>query len=234
MKKILKYLFMLIVLVLGVFLIYTFTTKDQDTDAVRFKEEYEKYNGTKTKSDKVYPQVSIGKKNPVIYADYKKLFEVLEKGTGVIYFGFPQCPWCRNAVPILLDSVSDYDLSIYYMNMLDKRDTLELDENNNVVTVKEATYDYKKLLSILDNYLMDYTLEDKDGNEIYTGEKRVYVPIVIFVKNGEIIVDHTDTVESQTDPYIILTSEQKQELKSIYTSYIDQIFVCDMTEEKGC
>ena len=74
--------------------------------ASRFKLEYESLNGQKTDDGREYMEVNINNDNKIVYADYKTIFDVLD-GTGVIYFGFPECPWCRNAVPVLLEAAEE-------------------------------------------------------------------------------------------------------------------------------
>ena len=45
----------------------------------------------------------------------EEIFDILD-GTGIIYFGFPECPWCRNAVPVLLDAAEEVGIEkIYYI-----------------------------------------------------------------------------------------------------------------------
>ena len=84
--------------------------------ASRFKLEYESLNGQKTDDGREYMEVNINNDNKIVYADYKTIFDVLD-GTGVIYFGFPECPWCRNAVPILLEAAEESGIKqIYYLN----------------------------------------------------------------------------------------------------------------------
>lgn len=221
-----KVLYILIVFLL-VFIVYGCA---YETDAVRFEKEYETHNG-KTFSDNLkYLEVDIGDENPIVYATADEIVELLESGTGVIYFGYPECPWCRNAVPVLLDAAEEVGVSkIYYMNMKEQRDELVVDENGNIIAKDTGTSDYKKLLTALDEVLDDYIIKDEEGNEYNTGEKRIYVPLVVFVKNGEIVGTHMDTVSSQTNPFVELTDEQEDELEQIYANLMIQSLdnVCD-------
>ena len=41
---------------------------------------------------------------------------------------------------------------------------------------------------------------------------------------GKVVGIHTDTVESQSDPYKGLTKKQKEELNQIYTNNINKIY----------
>ncbi len=205
--------------------------KEEKTDAVLFKEEYEEYNGVKNSSNnKEYPKVDISENNPIKYSNASEIIKVLEEGTGVIYFGYPKCPWCRNAVPVLLNAAENAGIdTIYYMNLYDERDSYVLDDDNKPVLDKKGTEDYQKLLKALDKELDDYVLETDKGKEVKVGEKRIYVPAVFFVREGEIVGTHMDTVKSQTNPYKVLDEEQTEELYGIYTKYMHKVLddLCD-------
>ena len=45
------------------------------------------------------------------------IVKILEHGTGVVYLGFPECPWCQAYVP-MLNEVADIEglEKIYYFN----------------------------------------------------------------------------------------------------------------------
>ncbi len=196
----------------------------EETDAIKFKNEYESLNDKKNKSGKEYLKVNIDEINPIIYADYDKVIDLIKNDTAVIYFGFPECPWCRNAVPVLLDTAKELGIEkIYYYNALSIRDKKSLDENGNIVIEEEGTEEYKELIKLLYDYLPAY--DGLNDNTI----KRLYFPTVLFVKNGTIVGLHYSTVESQTNPYEGLNDEQYEELKSIYYDYLNKTFeiFCD-------
>lgn len=204
------------------------------SDSQKFKEEYENYNGKIGSSGKEYLKLDIEEDNIIKYTSINEIIEILESGTGVIYLGFPECPWCRNIVPVLLNAGNNTDLDkIYYLNMSDVRDKMELDENNNIITTEEASEGYHELLAKLDSILSDYILKDSDGNEYNTGEKRIYVPTVLFIRKGQIVDYHFDTVDSQTDPYVALDEEQELELYNIYLAGIHKVLndQCEDSEE---
>lgn len=201
------------------------------TDALKFKEEYESLNdvvieGTKYK----YPSVEILKDNAVKYVTSEELLEVLDEGTGAVYFGYPNCPWCRSAVPVLIEAADEVGLeTIYYLNVKDERDEIKVKEDGSLEVVKEGTEGYKKLLKRLDSVLLDYTLTDIHGNEVSANEKRIYVPLVVFIKDGEIVGYHLDTVASQKNPFEPLNEEQKNELMDTYINLMHKVVsnVCD-------
>jgi thiol-disulfide isomerase/thioredoxin len=229
-----KFLSVLII-VMGVLLLSSCSIGEEEvTDAVKFKEEYEELNGTTSSSGKEYPSVNIDSDNVIVYSSLEEVLDILDSGTGVIYLGYPTCPWCRNAVPVLLKASDNTSLDkIYYVNMTDVRDKMELDSNNSIVTTKEADKEYYELLEKLDDILLEYTLTDDDGNEYDTQEKRVYVPTVLFVYNGKVVDYHFDTVDSQTDPYVVLDEEQTLELYNIYLQGIHKVLndQCDDSDK---
>ncbi len=221
----------LIIAVLGVILYFGLKDKKGalNKDSLKFKNEYEALNDTKASNGKVYPKVELKDNNPFVYATAKEVVSTLENGTGLIYLGFPNCPWCRNAINVLQHVNTD---KILYLNMTDERDAYEVKEGV-LNKIKDGTDEYYEMLKALDSILSDYEV---DG--IKTGEKRIYVPLVIGVKEGQIVGYHADTVElpdGQT-PYDLLTKKQQSDLKLIY----DEINVkvnddtCGMDEDHGC
>lgn len=215
------------IVILLIFLLLTGCScnKNIETDAKKFKDEYESLN-TKINpnNDKEYMEINIDEDNPMVYATYDEVKELIKKGTAVIYFGFPECPWCRNTVPVLIDVAKEMGIEkIYYYNAVSIRDKKSLDSNGNIVVEDEGTKEYKELVELLYNYLPVYGGLNDDSI------KRLYLPTVVFIKNGEVIGLHTSTVESQEDPYVELTKEQYNELKNIFSDYINKTFeiVCD-------
>ena len=78
-------------------------------------------------------------------------------------------------------------------------------------------------IELIKGTLDDYIVKDDDGKEYDTGEKRIYVPVVFFVKDGDIVGMHLDTVESQENPFKALTDSQYEELYNIYSNYIHEM-----------
>lgn len=163
------------------------------SDALKFKNEYEELNSQSVKME-------ISENNPIKYASFDEVVNVLTTGTGVVYFGFPGCPWCRNVIPVLFESATENNIeTVYYFNPREIR-------NN-------GDDSYQKLINILSDYLE----VDEDGN------KTLYVPDVYFVKDGKIVGNHLSTVDTQTDPYTALTEDEKNELKNIYQELFNKI-----------
>ena len=134
------------VLILIISLSFLFK-KDKMSDAERFAKEYD-----------------FTVNNVFVYRNLDEINKILENGTGVVYLGFPECPWCKGYVPYLNEvAINEHLDKIYYFNILNDR--------------KNNTSGYKKTVELLNDYL-------KYDNE---GNKRIYVPAVIAVNNGKIV-----------------------------------------------
>ena len=202
------------------------------TDAIKFKNEYEGLNGKvafKSKDAEFkYPEVKISKDNAIKYSNASEVEKVMDEGTGVIYLGYAKCPWCRSAVPALLQAAEDAGIeNVYYIDMENERDEYAV-EDGELVLKDVGTNDYQKLLKVFDKYLDKYVIE-KDGKKYKVGEKRIYVPMTVFVREGEVVGIHIDTVESQKNPFNPLNDKQFEELYNIYSGYMHEVLndLCD-------
>ena len=118
------------------------------TDASKFREEYS----------------YVSEDNVFVYRTDKEIIDILKHGTGIVYLGFPECPWCQAYVSYLDEMAKSIKIDkIYYLNILEIR--------------KNNTKEYQEIVSLLDNYL-SYDEE---------GKKRIYVPAVIAVKEGKVV-----------------------------------------------
>lgn len=189
-----------IVLIVGVVYFVDINKDNNKTEKTfaTFKEEYESYNDVKNDNGQTI-EVSIPEKNTIKNVNEDEILSILEEKTGIVYFGFPTCPWCRNIIGVLTELANEKNITIYYFNPQNIRN--------------ESNGTYQKLVKKLDSYL------DKDEN----GNKVLYVPDVYFVKDGKIIGHHLGSLDEQTNPYESLTKEQEFELKEIYLNYINKL-----------
>lgn len=183
----------------------------------KFREEYEILNNEKTSDGIEYPEVNLIFNN-IEYLTIDEALDILNNGTAVIYVGYAECLYCRSAIQVLVDTAKDMDLeAIYYLDISEIWDIKELDENNNIITTKEAHEKYNNLLEELnDNHLEKYILNSQDGTEFDTEELRVKVPLVIFVVDGNIVSSNVGTLFSQESPYDTLNEDQVRGLGEIY------------------
>lgn len=191
MKKVnyLLYAFFLIFVVGGVACYLLFVDDgvpnvDETTkDNYKFSVEY-----TKVPMDNVF-----------IYKTEEEIINFLETGTGIVYLGFPECPWCQSYVVYLNEVAKDSGIEkIYYLNVKDIR-------TNN-------TENYQKIVSLLSDILPN----DENGN------KKVYVPQVVFVKKGNVVAgDNETSMISDGTPLEYWTSENIANLKQKLVGYIN-------------
>lgn len=203
----------------------------KDNDATKFKNEYESLNGQTINGKKVR-SVSIDSNNPFKYKEAKDIIKMMDnKESFVVYFGFAKCPWCRSVLETLIEVAKDQGLdTIYYVDVLDIRDTLKVDDNNEVVTDKKGTDDYYKLLEYFDNVLSEYKLTDSNNEKVETNEKRIYAPNVVSVVDGEAKELTTGISSKQDDAYMTITKEMKKETYNNFKCIIK----CVLESKNSC
>ena len=173
-------------------MIYT-VIDNQKSDAARFAAEYS----------------NVAKDNPFVYRTGDEIVNILEHGTGVVFLGFPSCPWCQAYAGYLSEVAIDKGLDkIYYYNIeKDRTDNTEL---------------YQKLVSILNPYLQF----DEEGN------RRIYVPEVAFVVDGKIIGNDNESSKytaGETEPTNYWIDARINDLKARLGSLIQKII-----DAEGC
>lgn len=210
-------LFAIIFMLFASFCVYKLSAPSDGkmTDAIKFKNEYESLNNKiRENSDKKIRSIDIPKDNPFVYAEASDIIKMInQEESFIVYFGFPDCPWCRSVVPTLLKVADDYNIDkIYYVNVKEIRDTIELDSNGETITTKQGTDDYYKLLDLLNNVLEDYKLKNKDNESVSIGEKRIYAPNIITIIDGEAKEMTSGISDLQTDGYMELNEEMKTDM----------------------
>lgn len=141
--------FILLITLLVLFLVFKKNkiNKNIDEEKIKFAEEY------KTTKDNVFTYRTINEINKILKTD-----------TGLIFLGFPKCPWCRGYVPIINEVAKKEGLEkIYYFNIYEDR--------------KNNTEEYQEMVKLLKGFLK----YDDEGNE------RIYAPSLIAIKNGKIL-----------------------------------------------
>lgn len=209
MKKIIS-LLLITIFLLG--LTFGCTKKEEEegkidytvqTDAEKFKDEYEALNGEKNSSGLEHRTITIPKENPIEYATAADILTKIEnKETFYVYFGSRYCPWCRSVIEKALEVANKYNIEkIYYVDawsgnhVESLRDTYELNDKNKPVLKSEGAKEYQELLKAFDKVLSNYTLTTKKGKKVKVGEKRIFLPTFIYVEEGKTI----ELVEGQSD-----------------------------------
>lgn len=212
------------------------------TDAMKFKTDYESLNGEKNSSGKDIRIISIAEDNPFIYATAEEIAEKMDnKETFIVYFGFNSCPWCRSVLPSLIESAKENNVTkIYYVDVLEIRDRFELDDNHKAKRTVEGSEGYYKLLEKMSNVLDDYeplTYKAKNKTKkVKIGEKRIYAPNVVTVKDGKALALETGIIDELTDPYMELDDgmkcQFKERFKCLFETLENQDYVCSLESQK--
>ena len=94
-----------------------------DSDATRFKEEYESYNNYKREDGVTLWPVEIPEENPYVYVTMEEAIQLKENGTGVLFIGSADCRLCRMLATLIIDAVNqeeaqdkEYIRQIYYLD----------------------------------------------------------------------------------------------------------------------
>ena len=188
-NKIILTLLAIVIVLVGVIIFLNIKKKNEDnsiTDAKKFSEEYK-----------------ISEDNVFVYRNSDEILKIMKNGTGVVYLGFPECPWCSAYVVYLNEVAKENHLDkIYYYNILEDR--------------KNNTEFYKEVIKLLSGNLQ----YDEEGNE------RLYVPNVSFHVKGKIIGNDYETSKDThdlKDPKDYWTNEEISELKSTLTKYTKEV-----------
>ena len=228
-----------VLLGVGIFFIIRGSKSNHDTpgeevveqsDTEKFKQSYESLNGTIRESDgATYNTVEISSDNPIVYVDAKQALDLLKSDKAIIYIGANWCPHCRNSVPVLLDVAKQYDLGkVYYLELDDIKSQYEWRDGQAVKT-QDGTEEYYALLGVLAERLNDYIIKDDAGNDQPTGEKRIYMPYVLAIKDGQVVggfvgdVATEDYEEGQTK-YDPLTTAQYEKLFNNYENLLRAVY----------
>lgn len=190
MKNLKKFLLGAILIVIGLILLYFFFIRKDDnkeTDAQKFKNEYSE----------------VSDDNPFVYRNIDQIINILEKGTGVVYLGFPECPWCQAYVPYVEEVAKKVGIDkVYYFNILEDR--------------KNNSEKYQKIVKILNEYIPN----DEEGN------KRVFVPALIVVKEGKILLFNDETsldTKGYEKPEDYWKNEGSDDLKLLFENAFKEV-----------
>ncbi len=232
MKK--KIITILILLIIPLTLVGCTKTKTSE-DAIAFKTDYESLNGKKNKNGKEYRKISISKNNPIVITDAKTIIEMIENGESFyVYFGSKLCPWCRSVIEKAIEIANENEIDkIYYVDIWDDegneilRDKYTLDEDKEQALANEGTEEYFKLLGYLNDILPDYTYaaNKNGGDKLEVQEKRIYVPLFVYISKGKPIRETSGLSEKQKDSREKLTKEVLKDEEQLFDDFF--INVCD-------
>ena len=187
-----------VTLLLTFALVGCFKTQGAHSDAKRFATEY----------------TSVSIDNPFVYKNGQEIADIIEYGTGVIFLGFPSCPWCQAYAGYLADVAKETGLkTINYFNVQDAR--------------KNNTEEYQKLVNLLGSNLQ------YDEN----GARRIYVPDAVFVVDGRIVgndLESSKDTAGESDPKSYWTEDRVSALKSRLSAYAKQVVDAERNCQDTC
>lgn len=189
-KKLIIIVSAIIIIGGGILLYFVLNNKNNENDNARFAKEY--------------ADSQVGEDNVFVYKNIDEIINILKYGTGVVYLGFPECPWCQAYVKYLNETAKDANIEkIYYFNILEDR--------------KNNTEKYQEIVSILGDNLQ----RDDEGN------LKVFVPNVSFVVNGKIIGNDYETsldTKGFENPSDYWTEEEVSELENTLSGYMKEVY----------
>ncbi len=175
----------------------TRSAKNEDQPVVQVTSDAQKFK-------QLYPEVADD--NLFVFKNATEVIDLLENGTGVVYFGFPECKWCQKYVTYL-DQVAR-EQGVGQVNYLDVRQIR-----------KDNTAEYQKLVKILEKQL------NKDDQ----GKPRIFVPEVVAVRQGKILGNNNmsslNTSEDGT-PNEWWTEKRVESLKKDLNALIRESELC--------
>ena len=215
-KKVIIIIGIVLALIVGLLVFYICTK--EDSDAVKFKKEYESYNNVIWKDNNIsgkYFELNIDKNNPIVYLNDDTVLKAMKNGSKIIYFGFPNCNWCRSMVPVLLEVSKDNGLEkVYYYPFRDLRNRYEKGD-------PKAEKIYDEIVKLMGNNIST----DFDSGK-KKGKKKITAPTVIVTNKGKVIAYHKDTVDSHRDYSKKLDQKQENELYKIYEDMVLDLIMC--------
>ena len=128
--------------------------------------------------------------------------ELADSGEGaVIFCAFDGCPWCEAMVGTLNDAALDAGWQIAYVD-----------------TRKDPSWENN---ADMDGYAEFMARFGEWMDEDESGEPHLYVPDLLFVREGEVVAHHQGVVPSYQEPGEPLTAEQAAELRELLDGYFE-------------
>lgn len=158
----------------------------------------------------------------LVQMEKENLQDFLNYGTGIIFFGFPECPWCQAYLPMLDTVLKETQAQAYYYNIyVDKSaDRPFYDEVSQILKTNNISGNEN---------VIHYTNE---------GKPVIYMPLTLFIEKGRIVAfeDESNTNDAKVvSPQDYWTAERKQAIHDRLTTYIQSnLSVQDQNNRQGC
>lgn len=146
----------------------------------------------------------VGVEHIFLDATFEEALQLLESDdfSGILYYGYPSCPWCKEAVVEMNDAAKSLGLEIYYVNKKSDFNLLhpELEEKTELILDKAYG------LSV-----------DEEG------KPHLYVPEVVVIKKGKVVDHHLGTLEEHNAHERDMNEDEKQKLEDIYVQMFKKV-----------
>ena len=205
---------------------------NKDNDSTKFKKEFESFND-------IY-SVNISDNNHFKISSAEEILSMISNNQSfVVLFGSSSDYYTRTIIESLESSASNLGLAkIYYVDIESIRDEYSIDDNNVVTKTKESTSEYNELVVLLNKYLKDYTVLNKDNKEVSVGVKKINIPLVVGVIKSNVSSAVTGISSLQTSDMKSLSDEIKTDQINIMHDTINEVVVdlstCDINNNSGC
>ena len=213
------------ILVIG-FCAFLILTKEEDevlSDALKFKQEFESYNGAKYSGD--YDgnliEVNILEDNPFVYKSAKEIVDIMKNDDAYILFGYATDPVTRKSIEVLLDALNERNIdTVYYVDIKDIRDEYSVSWPTELI--KKGSESYQEIKEILGDVLNEYYVNDFANNMRYdTGDVGLYSPTFVAISKKTVLGFHEIVNEVLDGYYDELSTKEKETLKTSYLEVID-------------
>lgn len=167
MSKKFIYFVLIVVLFLIVILGLLFLNGNKNTDASKFKKEFEQYNND-------YLKIEISKDNSFVYSSFDKVNKYLDSSVVAIYIGDPKDDNSRLIADILDDLAKENSVSkIYYLNYnnLTKKNKTTLSKK---LEINETDIDKPMVIFANNGIIVGYYIYSNDIDKITTKNELNY------------------------------------------------------------
>lgn len=125
---------------------------------------------------------------------FDEAISLFENGkSGLVYFGFSRCPWCEEIVPLLDKAAKEQGVEVLYVKTRDAmKERLYTDEQRDQIAPYIGKY-----------------LQDNDE-----GVPTLYVPLVLAIQDGKVVMGHQGTVEDHDAHERLMTEDEKKKVEN--------------------
>lgn len=202
------------------------------TNSSSVKEHYEVLNGTTNAKGKEHRTITLSEDNRFVAITPDELLNLLEKEPEVVVMlSSNRCPWCRSIFETLDSVLIELGIEkLYVLECWDEegneifRDKLYLNDSDEL-QIQPPHPAYSLLLQLdSKDYFSEVILKNKDESDHPTGKKRIYLPTLIYVKDGVVEAIETATSDLLEDPRGELTPAIKAYQHEVLVDFFNKAY----------